>query len=303
MNTAFHHYIAPRYWPTWFGLGLLRTLARLPLPVLAVLGTSIGHLLFLTIRSRRNIALTNLALCFPEKTDDERRGIARRSFCLAGQTLVSVGINWWGSPARLKRLIRYSGREHFDRACANQQNIILLAPHFVALEIAGLMLSSERPMTSMYQRANNKLADEFVRRGRSRFGGQMIERKSPLRELIKTIRRGLPFYYLPDQDAGRKGLFAPFFGVPTATIPTLGKFAHLGKAVVLPCYARILPYGQGWEIIIEPPLDIASDSDELAQTTSMNQCIEAAIRRMPEQYFWVHKRFKTRPSGEPSFYS
>ena len=281
---------------------MLRALSVLPLPVLAALGTSIGNILFLSFRSRRRIALTNLALCFPEKDATERQRLARRSFCLVGQTLVSAGINWWASPGRLNRLVQFAGREYLQQALANKQNIILLAPHFIALELGGLMISQWQPTTAMYQRANNKLADEFVRRGRSRFGGRLIERKSPLRELIKSIRQGLPFYYLPDQDAGRKGVFVPFFGIPTATIPTLGRFAQLGKAVVLPCTTRILPRGQGWEVIIGSPLALGSAKNEIEQTTVMNQCIEQAIRGMPEQYFWVHKRFKTRPAGEPSFY-
>ena len=297
------NFLHPKYWPTWIGLAFVRLLTLLPLPVLAAFGTVIGELTYHLLGSRRRITIRNLSACFPDWPDEKIKSTTKQCFRLIGQSVFYSGFNWWASPRRLNRLVKIVEREHYDQALSEGKNIILLAPHFCALEIAGLMLSQERPMISMYQHTKNRLVDKFVKQGRGRFDGVLVERKEPLRNLIKLIRKGYPFYYLPDQDARDKGVFAPFFGVQASTIPFLGKFSAMSKAVVIPVSTKILPYGKGFEIKLGKPLENFPSGDDVTDTTAMNKAIEEVVLAMPEQYFWVHKRFKTRPEGEPAFYS
>ena len=207
-------------------------------------------------------------------------------------------MHWWISKRRFNRLVEIKGREHYDQALESGQNIIILAPHFISLDVAGLRLAQERPLLTMYQYAKNGLADEVVKRGRLRYGGELVERKAPMRNLIRAIRKGQPFYYLPDQDAGRKGVFVPFFHAQASTYSVLGKFVEMTNAIVIPCRTRIKPWGQGYAVTLEAPLQNFPQGDELLDTAIMNQAVADLIRPNPEQYFWVHKRFKTRPPEE-----
>ncbi len=291
-------FLGPRYWPTWIGLGILRVICFLPLPVIAVLGQGLGELFYWISPSRRRIAFKNISVCFPEKSERERRWITRRNFHYTGQAIFSTPKNWWMSKRSFNKAVELIGREHYDKALADGRNIIFLSPHFVSIEIAGLRLVQERTVYSMYQYAKNALVDEIVIRGRTRFGGDVIERKAPLRTLIRAIKSGDPFLYLPDQDAGRKGIFVPFFHELASTVPMLAKFAEVGDAVVIPVGTRTKPWGRGYAVTILPPLENFPSGDDVADTTRMNQAVEELIRPHPEQYFWVHKRFKTRPPEE-----
>jgi len=297
-------YLHPRYWLSWLGFGFLRAISWLPLPVIAVLAKALGSLVFHLMGSRRNVALQNIAVAFPERSESEQRAIAKKSFQLVAHTALTIGINWWASPERLKRLVTFEGKEHYDREVEAGNNVILLAPHAAALEMAGLVMSLERPMITMYQHTRKPLLNEIVKHKRGRFKGLLVERKEPLRNLLKLIRAGNPFYYLPDQDASDKGVFVPFFGKDASTYPMLSKFAKLGKAKVIPCFTHILPNGKGWHVIVGEPLEnFPSESDsDVEDARRMNEAIESMIRVAPEQYFWVHKRYKTRPEGEAPFY-
>lgn len=295
-------YFHPRYWLSWFGFGFLRLISLLPLPVIAMLGSSLGAIVFQLMRSRRTIAIANLAACFPEQSSRQHRATAKRCFQLIGTTTLSMGVNWWASPKRLNRLVSYEGKNHYEDALAQGRNIILLAPHAIALEMGALLLSTERPMITMYQHTRKKLLNDFVKAKRGRFEGVLVERREPLRGLLKLIRAGNPFYYLPDQDAGDKGIFVPFFGTEASTFSMLSKFAKVGNAVVLPVYTHILPKGAGWHVVIGEALENYPSGDEFDDTARMNQVIESMVSSAPEQYFWVHKRFKTRPAGADRFY-
>lgn len=297
-KTPLSTFLSPRYWPTWFGLGILRLLSLLPLPVLAILGRVIGWLFYYLGASRRKVAYKNIRVCFPEFTEQQCKEINRQHYYLAGQSIFTVPMNWWISKKRFNKLVTIKGREAYDQALADNKNIILLAPHFAALDVAGLRLAQERPMLTMYQYAKNGLVDEIVKRGRLRYGGVLVERKEPLRNTIKAIRKGHPFYYLPDQDAGRKGVFVPFFHELASTYSVLGKFATMTNAVVIPCRTRAKPWGQGYEVVLGQALRNFPSGDDVQDTTVMNQAVADLIRPNPEQYFWVHKRFKTRPPEE-----
>lgn len=297
-KTPLNLFLAPKYWPTWIGLFILRLFSVLPLPLLAIFGWVIGLLFYYLGASRRRVAYKNISVCFPELSEQQCQKINREHYVLVGQSLFTVPMNWWISKKRFNKFITVSGREAYDAALTANKNIILLAPHFASLDVAGLRLAQERPMLTMYQYAKNGLVDEIVKRGRLRYGGVLVERKEPLRNLIRAIRKGYPFYYLPDQDAGRKGIFVPFFHEQAATYSMLGKFAEMTDAVVIPCRTKVKSWGQGYEVILGEALSNFPSGDDVQDTTRMNQEVAELIKPNPEQYFWVHKRFKTRPPTE-----
>ncbi len=299
-STPLYH---PRYWPSWAAVALLRTFSMLPLPLLWVLGALLGEIASRVPSRARHTADVNLALCFPDLDDAARQRLRRATFRAFMQAIVSIGVGIWASRDRLRRLVRFRDRFIYDSALAAGQHVILLAPHFVVLEIAGLRLSQEHPMVSMYKSPKNPVFDRVMRRGRSRFGGVMIERSSDLLPLVRLLREGRPFYYLPDQDpGGAPSVFAPFFGVPTATLTAPSRIARLARAAVIPCYTRLLPFGRGYEVIMKPPLPNFPSADPVADATCLNAAIEQAVREMPEQYLWTYKRFKSRPLNMPSRY-
>lgn len=291
----------PYFWPLWILFGLVRLLALLPLPVLWLLGGVLGTAAPWFAPRARRIAAANLAICFPTLSPAARARLLRQHFRALARSLAAIGIPWYASRARLQRLVRYRGGEHFAEARAQGRNIVLLAPHFVALDIGGVRLSSERPVVSMFRAAKNPLVNRMLRR-RARFGAVLLERSAHLKSLIRLIRGGMPFYYLPDQDpGGAKYVFAPFFGVPTATLTALSRIARLTDAVVIPCATRIRHFGRGFDLCFYPPL-APFTGDALADASAMNAAVEAAVRDMPAQYLWVYKRFKTCEPGAPSPY-
>ena len=292
----------PRYWPSWVGLALLRLCSLLPLPLLWLMGSVIGQALYHLHRTRRAIVLTNVALCFPALSLKAQQRLARRHFRALGQGLFDVTLAWWASRRRLQRLVRVRGRENYDAALASKRNVVLLAGHFMALEVGGMYLSFERPLATMYKKSKNPVFERVLQRARTRFNAQIIEQDEGLKPVIQAIKKVGLFYYLPDQDFGAKrSVFAPFFGVAAATVPLLQRLANRAQAVVVPCFTRQLPYGQGYEIVFLPPLRECIPGD-VQDARQLNGEIEKGVRLMPEQYFWVHKRFKTRPLGEASLY-
>jgi Kdo2-lipid IVA lauroyltransferase/acyltransferase len=299
-QTAF---LAPRYWGVWLGMGLLRLCSLLPYRLTVSLGSAIGVLYYLLSAKRRRIARINLGLCFPEWSGRERRRCLRRHFCYWGRASLCVGIAWWGSPARLQQLMHFRGREHYDQALAQGKRVMLLAPHFVNLEMAGALLSMEHLMVSMYKGPKNALFDWVMRRARARFDLIMIERSTGIRSILRFMQTGRPFYYLPDQEPGGASFeFVPFFGIPTATITAMSRIAEMAQAVVMPCFICQLPGGQGYEISFKPALEGFPSGDLVGDVTRMNAEIEKGVREMPEQYMWTYKRFKTRPDNAPSYY-
>ncbi len=286
------------------GYAFLRSAALLPLPVIWALGGAIGELFFLLHAERRHITKVNLRLCFPDLDGHALNNIARHHFREFIRASLTVPIAWWGSVSRLNRLVRCRDVHYFQDGLNAGRRIILLAPHFVSMEIGGIYMASQHfRFANLYKRPKNPLLDYLISRRRKRFGGILIERMEGLRPAIRSIRSGHSFYYLPDQDQGSRGaVFAPFFGVPAATLTSLGRLAAITGAVVIPCFTRQLPYGRGYEVIFRPPLDNFPSGDDIADASRMNREIEAGVCEMPEQYFWVHRRFKTRPPGFPEIY-
>ena len=285
-------------------VAILWLLHFLPLPILAVIGRGLGLLLYFIAGRRRKIVLVNLALCFPELGAPARRHLARSHFQMLARSILERSILWWGSPQRLSRLIRVNGEEKIRALRDAGKPVILLAPHFVGLDAGGIGIAMRFDSLSIYSAQKNAVFDRLLYRGRSRFGKQLLlSRQDGARASIKAMRAGRPFYYLPDMDLGnRDSIFVPFFGIQTATITGLSRLARAAGAVIIPCITRILPDGRGYVVELgEAWADFPTD-DVIADTRHMNAFIESAVRTMPEQYYWVHRRFKTRPAGEARYY-
>lgn len=281
-------------------VGLVWLLSWLPFRVIALLGWLVGNLIASLPSSRRRIGARNLELCLPGWSSAERRGLLRRHFVAVVQMLLEYGYCWFASPERLRRLMRIEGLEHLKQH--EGRPVILMMPHFTGLDLAGLRVSLETELVSIYSRQKDPWLDEFFRTRRLRLGtGIIFSRQQGTRAVIRALRDGYRLYYLPDQDFGhRDSVFVPFFGVNAATITGLSRMAMVAGAAVLPCYPR--REATGYTLVIEPALDNFPTNDAAADAARMNAVIEAQIRRQPYQYFWLHKRFKSRPPGEADFY-
>jgi KDO2-lipid IV(A) lauroyltransferase len=277
----------------------------LPLAVQATLGSAFGRLGWHVARSRRRVALRNLELCFPELPADERERLARAHFRWLGRSLLERGLLWYASPGRLRRLIHVEG--DVQLAERSERPVMWLVPHFMGLDVAGasVLLFQKRKGISIYQRQSNAVLDRALRRGRLRLGNaEIFERDGAGRELVRAIRRGDAFFNLPDMDFGtRDAAFVPFFGVEATTLLAPSRMARALDMVVQPVVAEILPGGAGYRVRYEEPWTDFPTEDAVADAARMNRWIESEIRRNPAQYLWVHRRFKTRPPGEPSLYS
>ncbi len=274
----------------------------LPFRVLVALGNALGWLGYKLGRERRRVAEINLNLCFPQMNDAERGELVRRHFLAFGRGIVERVILWWSSAARINRLIRVEGEEYFNAMKGHP--CILLMPHFVGMDVGGQWIAQRRDSVSMYARQKNQYINDLLLAKRGRFGHQALySRQEGLRPVIKAMRENRPLYYLPDQDQGvRDGAFIPFFGVPAATMTSVPRLAKMTGAKVMPAITRLLPGGQGYVLTFYPPWENFPSGDDIADARRMNEFIEQRVLEMPEQYFWVHKRFKTRPEGEASFY-
>ena len=286
-------------------IGLLWLLHFLPLSILAALGEGLGALLWTLARSRRAIALRNLELCFPEKSAAQRTALARQHFGFMGRSVLERGLLWFAPPARLQRLMQIKG----DIALAEHSDapVMWLLPHFAGLEWTGpaLMLNQQSPGVDVYQHQSNAVFDAQFLKGRSRFGTTaFVDRQEGIRPVLRLIKQGYAFLNAPDMDFGEKdSAFVPFFGVPASTLLAPAKIARNMGMVVQPLVVTMLPGGQGYIVEACPPLANYPSDDLVADANTLNRWLEARIRENPAQYLWVHKRFKTRPPGEPSLYA
>jgi len=273
-----------------------------PLALLNPIGQGVGLLFYALGRERREVARTNLRLCFSELSEPERERCVRQHFRAFGRSFLERGILWWSSAARLKRLVRIDGEAHWQ--AVRGKPAILLAPHFVGLDMGGSRLSLEVQVASMYSKQKNPLVDRLLLQGRRLFNTpRLFSRQDSVRSVVKAVRDGTAFYYLPDMDFGaRDSIFVPFFGVPAATITGVARLARLAKAPILQAVTRQLPGSEGDVLTVYPAWENFPSDDIAADTRRVNAFIEERVLEMPEQYYWLHKRFKTRPEGEPRLY-
>ncbi len=291
--------------PCRMGLAFMRTLSRVPLPLARAFGTVLGRVLHSLALSRRHVVDTNLALCFPARSKAERRRIARETFVFVAQSWLDRSWLWHAPEAVVARRLRVVGAPaEIDEIAHGSAPMILFAPHFYGLDAAAtaLTMHTARPSTTIYTTQRDPLVDAWIREGRQRFGNVVtLNRAEGIKPVIAGLRKGGLLYLLPDMDFGRdQSVFVPFYGVPAATIPSLSRFARLGKAKVVPVVARLTP--AGYDIEVLPAWQDFPTDDAQADTALMNERLQGYIDAMPSQYYWVHRRFKTRPEGEPPVY-
>lgn len=284
-------------------IGCMHVLARLPLPVLRGLGKWVGRVLYVLAGQRRRIALRNLELCFPEVPETQRKAWAKETFEVFCQTFLDRSWLWFGSEELVRSRVKLTGAVH---ELEGGEATIVFAPHFYSMDAGGLALplNTSREFTSIYATNPDPALDAWFMAGRQRFGNvRMLNRADGVKPIISCLRKGGLLYLLPDMDYGKNdSVFVPFFAVQnTATIPSLSRFARLGKAKVVALYNRMTP--DGYVAELTPAWQSFPTDDHVADTARMNRELQAAILTMPAQYYWVHKRFKTRPDGEPSLYA
>ncbi len=283
------------------GILFMKVLAFFPLAWVRGLGTALGWVLYVLVAPRRRVVLANLAMCFPELSKGERRRLARQTVVCFAQAWLDRAWLWHAPRSWVQRRVTLTGAVH---ELAGTGPTVIFLPHFIGLDAAwaGVALRLPRPSTTIYTDQSNKLVDQWILRGRQRFGHlRLFGRIDGVKPIVAALREGQPLYLLPDMDFGPdESVFVPFYGVQTATVPSLARFARLGRAKVVPLLPRLT--AAGYEVQVLPAWQDFPSDDALADTALMNARLQDYINTMPAQYFWVHKRFKTRPEGEASLY-
>ncbi len=287
---------------TRLGVFILWLLHFLPFRVLVVIGNGLGTMLYFLAAKRRKIGVTNLKLCLPALGEVERDRLLHEHFKMFTRALVERCLLWWSSAARINSLIRVEGVEHFE--VLHGHPAILLTPHFVGMDAGGQWIAQQTDTVCMYANQRSLYLTKLLLEKRARFRNQYLySRQQGLRPILKGMRNNLPFIYPPDQDQGIKdGAFIPFFGMRAATMTSVSRIAQMTGAKVVPCITRVLPGAQGYVLTFYPAWENFPSGDDMADARRMNEFIEQRVLEIPDQYFWLHKRFKTRPQGEAKFY-
>jgi len=295
--------LAPRHWPAWLGVAAIWLIARLPQPMLMWLGRRLGALIRHIPSPRRRIAEANIALCFPELDDAGRAALVDANLRDLGLMLVEFAQGWMGSDRRIAGIpTRIEGLQHLQAARSQGRGVLLVGGHFSHLELCARLVSERIRIAGMYRRMDSAIFEWTVLRARLDYADAMFD-KDDIRGTVKYLRGGGTLWYAPDQDMRSKdNVFVPFFGVPAATITATHHLARMSGAVVIPFFHHRLPDGKGYALRLGEPLEDFPGTDAQDDTARVNACIEQMVREAPEQYLWVHKRFKTRPPGAPPVY-
>lgn len=291
----------PKHWPTWLAVGLWRFVALLPYNPLMALGRAIGRLLMHKAKRRRDIAEKNIELCFPELSSDEQQKRLKAYFESAGMGLMDIAVSWWWSDKAFFPRVRIHGAEHLDAAYAKEKGVILYTGHFACLDISGRILASRWPSLAMYRPNENPVLQHTIDSGRMNFMEGTIPRDN-MRLMVKTLKSKKGVWFAPDQNYGHKNsVFADFFGIAAATNTSATRIAKLSGSVVIP-FATYRSDDGHYDLYLEPALDGFPGASEAQDAQRLNDILEALVRKAPEQYNWMHRRFKDRPAGEKRFY-
>jgi Kdo2-lipid IVA lauroyltransferase/acyltransferase len=281
--------------------GLLRVFAFLPYGVVARIGTGLGALLYRIPSTRRRVVHINLKLCFPDMSELERERLARAHFCHVIRSYVERGLQWFGNARAISQLVEVESA--IDLAEAHARPTIFVGFHFVGIEAGCMMYSTRHPVASLYTPMSNVLFDAMAKRQRARFGTEMIPRSDSVRRALRVLREGKPVMLAADMDFGlRDSVFVPFFGVPACTLTSVSRLAKAGNARVVPFITEVLPDYRGYKLTIFEELSDFPSADASVDARRLTEFLETQVRRIPAQYYWVHKRFKHRPVGEPAVY-
>lgn len=296
-------FLGPRYWPTWLGYGFIWALAQLPFSWQTHIGKGIGLFSHAVARRRRHICAVNIALCFPELNADEQRQLVRDTFISNGIGVMEVGLAWCRKPEDFADRISITGLDNLKKAHAQGRGVLLVSAHFCTIEIVGSLLSQLYPIDVTYRRHKNRLFENLMKRGRQRHFGAVVERKQ-VRRAFRRLKDGHVLWYAPDQDYGsRHSVFVDFFGNPAATITATSRFANVNNSPVIFLAHYRKEDNSGYQLHYSEPLAGFPTGDDHEDARRINALIEEAIRRHPEQYIWLHRRFKTRPPGMPDVYT
>jgi len=292
------NYLQPRFWPTWLMFFLLWLLTRLPFVLQMQTGRLLGWLAYRLARQRKHIAAVNIRLCFPELDSHQQGLLLKKHFLSLGQGIVETALCWWGRDRQLQSRYTLIGEDYLRDALARGKGVILLSAHFTTLELGGRLLARQCPFHVLYRPHKNPLFEAVMQRARIRRFEKAIPREAT-RALLASLKQNRAVWYAPDQNHGRRqSLFVPFFGVSAATLATTSRLAKLSGAAVVPFFQMRRPDNSGYLLMLCPALTDFPGDDLHADTSRINRLFEAVIREMPEQYLWVHRRFKTRPEGE-----
>jgi|AP95_1055475.scaffolds.fasta_scaffold00048_22 KDO2-lipid IV(A) lauroyltransferase len=295
-------FLKPKYWLVWLGISFIKMLCLLPLRVRWRFGEWLGILGHTLARKRRHIVATNLKLCFPELTEQENKNLVFENFKSSGIGIIETALVWFSAPKRFEGIVDIDGLSNLQQAHSQGQGVLLLGMHLSTLDFCGAVLGTRQPFDVMYRRNKNKLLEAIMTRGREKNFDAAIER-SNVRQVIRRLKQGAVVWYGPDQDYGRKhSVFAPFFSQNAATITATARIAEITDSpVILFSHYRDLSTGR-YRIVLSEPLEGYPSGDELNDCTRINGLIEQAIRTHPEQYWWLHRRFKTTPDRGPRPY-
>ena len=300
--TPENRYLAPRYWSTWLLLGVMRLAAFVPLPLLVLVGGIAGEVLHALAGERRRVAAINLRIAYPDASPAKLRQLNRACFRSISIGVLEIGMVWW-APERVRRMTEVLGLEHLEAAQRRGQGAMLLTAHFTCIEVGLPVLSAHITLQAMYKRPHNRLMDAFMERHRGKFTAIIAGHHSPI-GLIKGLKRGHAMWYAPDQDFGGKDtVFVPLFGVPATALTAPARIAGMARVPVMPCCIARKAKGRGYLLTIKPPLQDFPSGDDQRDARTINRETEALIKQNPEQYLWIHKRYKRRPDGTFGIYS
>ncbi|MBT8090563.1 MAG: lipid A biosynthesis lauroyl acyltransferase [Gammaproteobacteria bacterium] len=296
-------YWGPRYWPVWLGMGLLRLICMLPHRLALAAGRVLGRIAHAVGGSRRAVVRRNIELCFPELSPDERDALAYEHFKALGMTVVEMGLGRWASDQHLLSITKLNGIEHVQNALDSGRGVILLSAHFTTLEIMGRVLSLNMPpFDAVFRRNRSEFMTELQRTGRERSAESTIEKRD-VKKVVRSLRDNRAVWYAPDQSYNRKGAeVIPFFGTPAMHTTATSTLARLGNAVVIPFFPRRLK-DSTYELTLLPAFENFPGDDPVADTKRYVELLEQHVRSCPEQYFWIHRKFKDLPDGYPDYYA
>jgi len=296
-------YLAPKHWPLWFAIGLLRLSVFLPTRVTSHLGIALGLLLYHVMPSRRRAARINLRQAYPDYTKEEIDALNKKSFKSLGISIFEMGVAWYEKDSVLKQRCQIEGKEHLDQALAQDRPIILLTGHFTTLEIGSRLIAYYcNKFSGVYKKARDPFFNAIMVKHRSTFGDHLTDNKN-VREIIRNLKSGHATWFAPDQDFKKQDIvFTPFLGGIASTLTATAKMARMTKAIVVPFYPVRLENGKGFKLIILPALENFPSGDIFNDSARVNKTIESMVYASPEQYLWLHKRFKTQPDKSTKIY-
>lgn len=298
----FSDYLAPKHWGIWLLFTFMRLVTLLPLPVINLVGGALGLLVYHLMPSRRRVARANIRQAYPDYDDRQIRQLMRQSFISVGISVFEVALAWWARRGYLRKRCEVEGMEHLEAAMEKGKGVILLTGHFTTLEIGGILMALYTPLHAVFKKAHNTMFNDFMVYFRSVHLDHVIPNKD-VRSFIKTLKDGEVTWYAPDQDSvGKNVVFTPFLGGMASTLTSASRIAAMTGAAIVPFYPVRLKGGRGYKLVIKEALDGFPSGDTMEDAARINRAIEDMVRSQPDQYAWLHKRFKHRPEGEGPIY-